>query len=178
MHCANFPRHLGRLITRCLIAHPDGADTIELAHWAYGEVLPRYARHAPKRPRGHLIISIVFPIRSYPILCECFLSCSNIELTVVVSGQRHAGDRENLKSRPLALKLTSKVTGISPLAAPSAFMAEASAGRRRPPKGRLRSYLQNSVALTERGERQLPMRVLGLIGVPWFEILRGAVGHD
>ena len=22
MHCANFPRHLGRLITRCLIAHP------------------------------------------------------------------------------------------------------------------------------------------------------------
>ena len=23
-----------RLITRCLIAHPDGADTIELAHWA------------------------------------------------------------------------------------------------------------------------------------------------
>ena len=37
MHCANFPRHLGRLITRCLIAHPEGADTIELAHWAYGE---------------------------------------------------------------------------------------------------------------------------------------------
>jgi hypothetical protein len=27
MHCANFPRHLGRQITRCLIAHPDGADT-------------------------------------------------------------------------------------------------------------------------------------------------------
>ena len=45
MHCANFPRHLGRLINRCLIAHPDGADTIELAHWAYGEVLPPYARH-------------------------------------------------------------------------------------------------------------------------------------
>ena len=22
MHCANFPRHLGRLMTRCLIAHP------------------------------------------------------------------------------------------------------------------------------------------------------------
>ena len=42
MHCANFPRHLGRLIIRCLIAHPDGADTIELAHWAYGEALPRY----------------------------------------------------------------------------------------------------------------------------------------
>jgi hypothetical protein len=42
MHCANFPRHLGRLITRCLIAHPEGADTIELAHWAYGDVLPRY----------------------------------------------------------------------------------------------------------------------------------------
>jgi hypothetical protein len=34
MHCANFPRHLGRQINRCLIAHPDGADTIELAHWA------------------------------------------------------------------------------------------------------------------------------------------------
>jgi hypothetical protein len=40
-----FRVNLGRLITRCLIAHPDGADTIELAHWAYGEVLPRYARH-------------------------------------------------------------------------------------------------------------------------------------
>jgi hypothetical protein len=25
MHCANFPRHLGRQITRCLIAHPNGA---------------------------------------------------------------------------------------------------------------------------------------------------------
>jgi hypothetical protein len=49
MHCANFPRHLGRLITRCLIAHPDGADTIELAHWAYGEVLPRYARQNVRR---------------------------------------------------------------------------------------------------------------------------------
>ena len=49
MHCANFPRHFGRLITRCLIAHPDGADTIELAHWAYGEVLPRYARHNVRR---------------------------------------------------------------------------------------------------------------------------------
>jgi hypothetical protein len=46
MHCANFPRHLGRLITRCLIAHPEGADTIELAHWAHGEVLPRYVRRA------------------------------------------------------------------------------------------------------------------------------------
>jgi hypothetical protein len=34
MHCANFPGDLGRQITRCLIAHPDGADTIELAHWA------------------------------------------------------------------------------------------------------------------------------------------------
>jgi hypothetical protein len=44
MHCADFRRHLGRQITRCLIAHPDGADTIELAHWAYGVVLPRYAR--------------------------------------------------------------------------------------------------------------------------------------
>jgi hypothetical protein len=31
MHCANFPRHLGRLITRCLIAHPNGADTMLLA---------------------------------------------------------------------------------------------------------------------------------------------------
>jgi hypothetical protein len=49
MHCANFPRHLGRQITRCLIAHPDGADTIELAHWAYGEVLPRYARQNVRR---------------------------------------------------------------------------------------------------------------------------------
>jgi hypothetical protein len=44
MHRANLPRHLGRQITRCLIAHPNGADTIELAHWAYGEVLP-VARH-------------------------------------------------------------------------------------------------------------------------------------
>jgi hypothetical protein len=25
---------------RALIAHPESADTIELAHWAYGEVLP------------------------------------------------------------------------------------------------------------------------------------------
>jgi hypothetical protein len=50
MHCADFPRHLGRQITRCLIAHPDGADTIELAHWAYGEVLPRYARHQRSAP--------------------------------------------------------------------------------------------------------------------------------
>jgi hypothetical protein len=49
MHCANFPRHLGRQIIRCLIAHPDGADTIELAHWAYGEVLPRYARQKVRR---------------------------------------------------------------------------------------------------------------------------------
>ena len=49
MHCANFPRHLGRQITRCLVAHPDGADTIELAHWAHGEVLPRYARHNVRR---------------------------------------------------------------------------------------------------------------------------------
>jgi hypothetical protein len=49
MHCANFPRHLGRLINRCLIAHPEGADTIELAHWAYGEVLPPYARHNVRR---------------------------------------------------------------------------------------------------------------------------------
>ena len=49
MHCANFPRHFGRLITHCLIAHPEGADTIELAHWAYGEVLPRYARHNVRR---------------------------------------------------------------------------------------------------------------------------------
>jgi hypothetical protein len=49
MYCANFLRHLGRLITRCLIAHPEGADTIELAHWAYGEVLPRYARQNVRR---------------------------------------------------------------------------------------------------------------------------------
>jgi hypothetical protein len=40
---------LRRQITRCLIAHPDGADTIELAHWVYGEVLPRYARHNVRR---------------------------------------------------------------------------------------------------------------------------------
>jgi hypothetical protein len=52
MQCADFPRHLGRQITRCLIAHPDGADTIELAHWAYGEVLPRYAR--PRSGPGYL----------------------------------------------------------------------------------------------------------------------------
>ena len=52
MHCANFPRHLGRLINRCLIAHPEGADTIELAHWAYGEVLPRYARQNVFASRG------------------------------------------------------------------------------------------------------------------------------
>ena len=51
MHCANFPRHLGRLITRCLIAHPDGADTIELALWAYGEVL-RYAPGASRSIGG------------------------------------------------------------------------------------------------------------------------------
>ena len=44
MHCADFPRHLGRQITRCLIAHPDGADTIELAHWAYAEVRGMRAR--------------------------------------------------------------------------------------------------------------------------------------
>jgi hypothetical protein len=35
MHCANFPRHLGRQITRCLIAHRQ-ADTTQLADWAYG----------------------------------------------------------------------------------------------------------------------------------------------
>ena len=31
MHCANFPRHLGRLITRCLTAHPDGAVSVEIS---------------------------------------------------------------------------------------------------------------------------------------------------
>ena len=35
MHCADFPRHLGRQITRCLIAHHQ-ADTMQLADWAYG----------------------------------------------------------------------------------------------------------------------------------------------
>ena len=35
MHCADFPRHLGRQITRCLIAHHQ-ADTLQLADWAYG----------------------------------------------------------------------------------------------------------------------------------------------
>ena len=29
--------------------NPEGADTIELAHWAYGEVLPRYARQNVRR---------------------------------------------------------------------------------------------------------------------------------
>ena len=53
MHCANFPRHLGRLITRCLIAHPDGADTIELTHWSYGE--GSTAVCAPQRVRRHCL---------------------------------------------------------------------------------------------------------------------------
>jgi hypothetical protein len=35
MHCADFPRHLGRQITRCLIANRQ-ADTTQLADWAYG----------------------------------------------------------------------------------------------------------------------------------------------
>ena len=35
MRCADFPRHLGRQITRCLIAHHQ-ADTMQLADWAYG----------------------------------------------------------------------------------------------------------------------------------------------
>jgi hypothetical protein len=153
VHCADFHRHLGRQITRCLIAHPQ-ADTMQLADWAYGAgphptwhrwniirhrrkwgiqpigkrktgkdgrprlvwalrkslrlrkalsatcVLSKRPRPAAafrrsakvvvsrklsallKRPRGYLITSIVFPIRSDPILCECFVSCSNIELTV------------------------------------------------------------------------------------------------
>ena len=33
MHCATFPRHLGRAITRALITHP--FDTVELCAWAY-----------------------------------------------------------------------------------------------------------------------------------------------
>ena len=44
MRCADFPRHLGRQITRCLIAHPDGADTIELAHWAGAGFTPSSPR--------------------------------------------------------------------------------------------------------------------------------------
>ena len=63
MHCANFPRHLGRLINRCLIAHPEGADTIELAHWAYGEVLPPYARHNVRR---HCLCSALHVLASVP----------------------------------------------------------------------------------------------------------------
>ena len=34
MHCASFPRHLGRQVTRALITGP--VDTIALADWAYG----------------------------------------------------------------------------------------------------------------------------------------------
>ena len=37
MHCANFPRHLGRLINRCLIAHPNGMDAVGLKARANGE---------------------------------------------------------------------------------------------------------------------------------------------
>jgi hypothetical protein len=37
MRCADFPRHLGRQIFHCLVAHPEGADTVELAAWSYGE---------------------------------------------------------------------------------------------------------------------------------------------
>jgi hypothetical protein len=48
-HSANFLRHFGRLINRCLIAHSNAADTTELAYWAYGEVLPRYARQNVRR---------------------------------------------------------------------------------------------------------------------------------
>jgi len=40
MYCATFPRHLGRQIVRYLLAHPNGADTVELARWAYDEPLP------------------------------------------------------------------------------------------------------------------------------------------
>jgi hypothetical protein len=30
MHCATFPRHLGKQIVRALIAQPNGLDTVEL----------------------------------------------------------------------------------------------------------------------------------------------------
>ena len=48
MHCATFPRHLGQLVTRALIAL-GMADTVELAHWAYGDELPIYALHNVRR---------------------------------------------------------------------------------------------------------------------------------
>ena len=40
MYCATFPRHFRRQIVRYLLAHPNGADTVELARWAYDEPLP------------------------------------------------------------------------------------------------------------------------------------------
>jgi hypothetical protein len=43
MHCATFPRHLGRQIVRALTAHPDGLDTVELVQWAYGAERPVWA---------------------------------------------------------------------------------------------------------------------------------------
>jgi hypothetical protein len=48
MHCATFPRHLGRQVTRALIALQQ-ADTVELARWAYGDHLPIYALHNVRR---------------------------------------------------------------------------------------------------------------------------------
>jgi hypothetical protein len=33
-------------MVRCLLAHPNGADTVELARWCYDEPLPIYALHA------------------------------------------------------------------------------------------------------------------------------------
>ena len=54
MHCATFPRHLGKHIVRGLIAHPNGLDTVELVRWAYGAERPVWAlgnirRHCRKR---------------------------------------------------------------------------------------------------------------------------------
>jgi hypothetical protein len=48
-YCATFPRHLGRLITRCLLAQPNGADTVQLAEWAYGSLIPVYGLNNVRR---------------------------------------------------------------------------------------------------------------------------------
>ena len=44
------PRHLGKQITRCLIAHPNGCSTEELARWAYpGQPHQRWHRWNVRR---------------------------------------------------------------------------------------------------------------------------------
>jgi hypothetical protein len=55
MHCAYFPRHLGRQITRCLIAHRQ-ADTMQLADWAgphpTWQVPATRCQEPTRKPRG------------------------------------------------------------------------------------------------------------------------------